>query len=548
MKKPFVLLLTLMVALMAISVNFWVTAVPPTLPPVPLSEAEVAVSLSDARITKGVDTQVSLNLSVDKSRGLSHLDIALVAPEGFSLISCEPTAKMVATDETPAIDGTALNPFPVRFTLPADASKPVGLGEIYRLTYRLDWDRLAAGTYEIRFAPLTEAGQVKNVVGNAAGFYGGAGTITVSAADAAPAPAVSVYTDSSVTLVALADGEYKCSAYGVWQDSPTFTGLTGMTEYAFYQRTKNGGTPSVLYFVTKPSPPVKHGASTDSISLCNASGYEYQRNGGAWQANPNFENLEPDTAYTFRQRTRNRNGSWVLSDIATIATRDVAAEAPTATTLTEQTDTEITLVPVSGHEYRINGGVWQDEAHFEGLAPATGYLVEERVKETVELGASPNTPISLCTAATSPTVVCYTNRMITLKAVPNAEYQSGNGIWQTEPVFENLDPDTTYTFSIRMKQVGTDRWAPLSRTTVFATAAHLIGDVDESGSITTSDRIILSRYLADWQDYKTQIDLVAADVDRNERVATLDRIILSRYSADWHGEYDSYFVEVYYPD
>lgn len=79
----------------------------------------------------------------------------------------------------------------------------------------------------------------------------------------------------------------------------------------------------------------------------------------------------------------------------------------------------------------------------------------------------------------------------------------------------------------------------LSLSLLAIAAPVKIGDVDGDGFITASDRILLSRYIADWNDMGN-IDEDAADIDRNGSITSLDRIILSRYLADWP-DYSSYF-------
>ena len=58
------------------------------------------------------------------------------------------------------------------------------------------------------------------------------------------------------------------------------------------------------------------------------------------------------------------------------------------------------------------------------------------------------------------------------------------------------------------------------------------GDVNSDGAVNNLDRVYLTRYLANWNDYKN-INLNAADVDRDGSVNNLDRVILTRYLANW---------------
>lgn len=64
----------------------------------------------------------------------------------------------------------------------------------------------------------------------------------------------------------------------------------------------------------------------------------------------------------------------------------------------------------------------------------------------------------------------------------------------------------------------------------------LIGDVNSDGKVNTLDRVLLARYIANWEGYTEEdIDLVAADVNCDGKVNTLDRVILARYIANWEG-------------
>lgn len=64
----------------------------------------------------------------------------------------------------------------------------------------------------------------------------------------------------------------------------------------------------------------------------------------------------------------------------------------------------------------------------------------------------------------------------------------------------------------------------------------LIGDVNEDGKVNTLDRVVLTRYLANWTEYpEGSINKVAADVNCDGKVNTLDRVILTRFIANWDG-------------
>lgn len=64
----------------------------------------------------------------------------------------------------------------------------------------------------------------------------------------------------------------------------------------------------------------------------------------------------------------------------------------------------------------------------------------------------------------------------------------------------------------------------------------LTGDVNSDGTVDSLDRLILSRYLANWEGYSADIiNMDAADVNNDGAVDSLDRLILSRHLANWSG-------------
>jgi len=71
----------------------------------------------------------------------------------------------------------------------------------------------------------------------------------------------------------------------------------------------------------------------------------------------------------------------------------------------------------------------------------------------------------------------------------------------------------------------------------------IIGDVNSDCQVNNLDRMILTRYLADWSEYSEDIiNMVAADVNSDGQVNNLDRMILTRHLADWSGYEDLPYV------
>ena len=64
----------------------------------------------------------------------------------------------------------------------------------------------------------------------------------------------------------------------------------------------------------------------------------------------------------------------------------------------------------------------------------------------------------------------------------------------------------------------------------------IVGDVNDDGKVNTLDRVIVTRYIANWSGYTEEnINMIAADVNCDSKVNTLDRVILTRYIANWSG-------------
>ena len=64
----------------------------------------------------------------------------------------------------------------------------------------------------------------------------------------------------------------------------------------------------------------------------------------------------------------------------------------------------------------------------------------------------------------------------------------------------------------------------------------IFGDANGDGSVNNLDRLVLTRYLADWSGYTEEtVNLVACAFNNDGSVNNLDRLILTRYLANWSG-------------
>ncbi len=92
-------------------------------------------------------------------------------------------------------------------------------------------------------------------------------------------------------------------------------------------------------------------------------------------------------------------GRVVSASTAPVAKLDGPA-VPSAPELVQKTHRVVTLTPVDGYEYRVNGGSWQDSNTFSGLMPETTYTFTCRVKETaVQYASAESTGTSVTTDA-----------------------------------------------------------------------------------------------------------------------------------------------------
>ena len=67
-------------------------------------------------------------------------------------------------------------------------------------------------------------------------------------------------------------------------------------------------------------------------------------------------------------------------------------------------------------------------------------------------------------------------------------------------------------------------------------AVYLIGDVNGDGDVTGKDKILLYRYLAEWENAASMIvSMEAADINQDGIVTGKDKILLTRYLSEWSG-------------
>lgn len=331
---------------------------------------------------------------------------------------------------------------------------------------------------------------------------------------APPAPTQAGYTNTSITLTSVSGCEYKRDD-GSWQDSPIFTGLGIASFYTFYQRKKETTThyaspssPGALLSTEKgaqtaPSAPTLLSRTDTSITLTVISGCEYRIGSNDWQDSNTFTGLSPATSYSFTARKKETETLFASpSSEATSLTTDKGSQtAPSAPTLSSKTGHSITLVAVSGCEYKRGTDAWQDSTTFSGLSPVTSYTFYQRKKATSTHYASPDsvgtqftTDKGTQTAPSAPTMASRTGTSITLTSVSGCEYKRDSGSWQDSTTFTGLSPVTSYTFYARKKETLTLNPSPSSAGSSITTdkgnqsapAAPTVSDIEHDSAKVTS--------------------------------------------------------------
>ncbi len=288
------------------------------------------------------------------------------------------------------------------------------------------------------------------------------------------APTILSKTDTTVSLVALDNYEYKIDN-GAWQTSNEFTGLLPNTTYKLYQRVAETNTTyasesSLSLVVTTnkatvvaPLSPTVSVKTSTTITLAFIDGYEYSRDGINWQDN-SFVGLSPGTQYTFYQRVAETDTTYASerSEPLIVSTDKQSVSKPGLPSLLNKTDTAVTLVAYEGYEYKIENGNWQSSNIFTGLSPNATYNFYQRLAETdIAYASSSSDSLAVTTNKTTasvpqaPELSEKTNNSITLVATDGYEYKMDNGEWQTSNMFTNLVPNSTHNFYQRVAESNT---------------------------------------------------------------------------------------------
>ena len=315
-----------------------------------------------------------------------------------------------------------------------------------------------ASTYTVQESDLGEQIRVFVYTTDQAGQIDSAYTAPVAKrlGPAAPAaPTVLSKTHNSVTLTATAGYQYSRDG-STWQNSNVFGGLSANTAYSFYQRIAE--TPSTLPSASSnnlsvTTDPLPTGALTGTATITpstapriddtlNASLVGGNNTGTlSYQWKADGANIGTAPSYVVKAGDLNKRitvdiTSTVETGTVTSATTSPVAKkagpaAPVAPNVSSFTHDTVTLTPVAGCEYSMDGSTWRTSNVFGGLSAGTAYTFYQRIAETSDTSPSPaSLARSVTTAAAPPGALTGTaiisNMTPKIGDTLNASIDSGN--------------------------------------------------------------------------------------------------------------------------
>lgn len=318
---------------------------------------------------------------------------------------------------------------------------------------------------------------------------------------------------TSITVQAVKGQEYAVytgdalPANAQWksgENNITFTDLLPETVYRIVSRIAAAGSEpagelsQVLTVTTSAAPRTQPDVPklvnrTDTIlEVETLEGQEYRINQKEWQSSGRFEGLSPDTEYVIETRLIPGEGEEALvSDPLIVRTMKAAAEAPAKPELKSSTADTIEVTAVEGLEYAICEGKassdqqwsWQASSVFSGLKPGTEYSIVARMAGTDdqmpgEIGmplvvsteksevAAPGRPELSSSSDTRIEVIAVSGQVY---AIYKGSTMPGNLNWQSNGIFEKLDPNTEYRIVTKISETAGQKESPVSEALVVTT-------------------------------------------------------------------------------
>jgi hypothetical protein len=298
--------------------------------------------------------------------------------------------------------------------------------------------------------------------------------------------AVDSLTPFSIMLKEITNAEYRIGTTGKWQDSPVFDGLQPNTSYTFYARYKETDT-------HKAGPTSEFTTATDierfGISLDPEDEYTFEEAAYGYD--------EQQLEYSVKVRN---TGNCSVPELL------IALNGPDRDAFSLSLQTLSDLAVDGYHDFTIapkaNLGARPDPYRATVMLriSRTDIIESFDVSFTVKKAdrSAPHVKLASRTA-TSVTLV-------TLENIEDAEYRIDTGDWQSNPIFDNLLPQTPYTFYARMKETAmynTGKTSEAFTVTTYGTEAKLVSISIDDVEILIGDN--QSEYIADCD--KTEVTL-----------------------------------------
>jgi len=339
---------------------------------------------------------------------------------------------------------------------------PLDLG----LTYSIDGSLFQSGTTFSNLAP----GTYTITVMTALGCTSVTANITINAAPVTPAVATVTTTQpncttatGTITVTAPLGAGLTYSIDGTnFQSGTAFTGLAAGS-YTITVKTTDGCTSVTPVATTINAAPVVPAIATTTVTqpTCTVptgsitvttpvgASYTYSINGGTYQSSPVFSNL---AAGSYTITTQSSGGCTSVTAAITI-TAAPSAPAVATTTVTQPTCTvptgtiTVTAPTGAGLTYSINGGTYQSNATFTGLAAGSYTITTQNaggctsVTSAITINTAPVVPSVATTTVTQPTCTIATGSVTVTAPVGAAyTYSLNGGAYQASPAFTNLAP------------------------------------------------------------------------------------------------------------
>ena len=281
--------------------------------------------------------------------------------------------------------------------------------------------------------------------------------------------------------------------------------------------------------------PELENVTANSITVKAVEGYEYSKDGAAWQKSNTFTGLSPASEYNIYARyTATADMFDTLGAPLVVTTLKSTVTAPAAPDYQSHTDNSITLVPNDLYEYSIDGENWQESSEFTGLSKNTIYRFYQRVAETeTEYVSAASKPLIIA-IPDKPQIVKTTTEKITVKRVEGFEYCLDDMVWQDSNIFDKLIDNEEYTVYQRLKAVDGEKvYQITSDPTVALTVVSgaVPGDINGDCEVDNKDLIRLFQYLSEWG---VEVNEAALDINGDQAVDNKDLIRLFQYLSEWN--------------